>query len=363
MPHQSSPRHAARRDVRRPRYHPPLRTPAPSVTSRIFYARGALGPEVAAIQRALRELGHYLGPIDGIFGGGTEAAVRAFQAGRRLRADGIVGPRTWTRLFPGDDEIPPPGVASEPLARRVLMLTSAFETGVPPPECFAAVSGDFDGQGLSFGALQWNFGQGSLPPILRRLDEAHAGLVAAVFGPRAREWRAVVGADRQEQLEWARSVQTPRHTLIEPWQGLLRALGRTAECQQLQVEASASLFERALALCRRFGFVSERAVALMFDIVVQNGSVNEVVEARIRDDWARLGATREVDRLPIVARRRAEAANPRWVADVLARKLTIATGTGSVHGRHYNIEVQFGIGLRRGIDRGTGGTGDRRIRA
>jgi hypothetical protein len=324
-----------------------------------FYARGALGPEVAAIQRALAERGLYVGPIDGIFGGGTEAAVRVFQAAHRLRADGVVGPRTWRRLFPGTDEIPPPGVVTEPLARRVLMLTSAFETSVAPPDCFATVSGDFDGQGLSFGALQWNFGQGSLQPILARLDAEHGEVAAAVFGPRHGEWRAMLGAGHEEQIEWARSLQTARHTLVEPWHGLWKTLGRTPECQQLQVDASRTLFDRALALCERFGLVSERAVALMFDIVVQNGSISAVVEARIRDDWARFGATREADRLPIVARRRAEAANPRWVADVLARKLTIAHGTGSVHGRNFNLEVQFGIGLRRGI----GGSVDRRIRA
>lgn len=349
--HSRPARPSGQQAAARPVASAPQRRPAATTEAAVFYARGSLGPEVASLQRALRDLGHYGGPVDGIFGGGTEAAVRAFQSSRRLRADGIVGPRTWARLFPDDEEIPPPGVASQPLARRVLMLTSAFETSVPAPECFATVTGDFDGQGLSFGSLQWNFGQGSLQPILRRMDQEHGASIDAAFGPRAGEWRAVLAAERAEQIQWAQSIQTPRHVLVEPWLGLWRTLGRTAECQQLQVEASAGLFDRAVALCQRFGLVSERAVALMFDIVVQNGSISGVVEARIRDDWARFGATREVDRLPIVARRRAEAANPQWVADVLARKLTIATGTGSVHGRHYNLAVHYGIGLRRGVPR------------
>jgi hypothetical protein len=36
--------------------------------------------------------------------------------------------------------------------------------------------------------------------------------------------------------------------------------------------------------------------------------------------------------MSIVANRRAEAANPRWVDDVRVRKLCIARGEGAVHG-------------------------------
>jgi peptidoglycan hydrolase-like protein with peptidoglycan-binding domain len=36
---------------------------------------------------------------DGIFGSGTEAKVKAFQAANRLTADGIVGPGTWGKLL------------------------------------------------------------------------------------------------------------------------------------------------------------------------------------------------------------------------------------------------------------------------
>ncbi|MEX1144712.1 MAG: peptidoglycan-binding protein [Acidimicrobiia bacterium] len=57
------------------------------------------GEAVRDLQARLVALGHDIGPDDpGDFGDGTAAAVRAFQAARRLRVDGIVGRQTWNTL-------------------------------------------------------------------------------------------------------------------------------------------------------------------------------------------------------------------------------------------------------------------------
>jgi peptidoglycan hydrolase-like protein with peptidoglycan-binding domain len=47
----------------------------------------------------IRELQMLLGvAVDGMFGGKTEAAVRAFQRNQQIVPDGIVGPKTWAKL-------------------------------------------------------------------------------------------------------------------------------------------------------------------------------------------------------------------------------------------------------------------------
>jgi peptidoglycan hydrolase-like protein with peptidoglycan-binding domain len=51
-------------------------------------------PRVRALQRRLRTLGHRPGPVDGLYGPLTEAAVERLQRDTGLSADGIVGPRT-----------------------------------------------------------------------------------------------------------------------------------------------------------------------------------------------------------------------------------------------------------------------------
>jgi len=55
------------------------------------------GRDVTGVQRALRRAGYRI-PIDGRFGPATETALMRFQRKHGLRADGVVGPRTWALL-------------------------------------------------------------------------------------------------------------------------------------------------------------------------------------------------------------------------------------------------------------------------
>jgi GH25 family lysozyme M1 (1,4-beta-N-acetylmuramidase) len=57
------------------------------------------GDDVAQLQQRLWDLGYDPGPVDGIFGPLTEAAVVALQLDRVLVADGIVGPLTAAELW------------------------------------------------------------------------------------------------------------------------------------------------------------------------------------------------------------------------------------------------------------------------
>ncbi len=59
---------------------------------------GARGSPVTALQKRLNALGFNAGTADGSFGPKTLAAVKAFQKSRGLAADGVVGPKTWTKL-------------------------------------------------------------------------------------------------------------------------------------------------------------------------------------------------------------------------------------------------------------------------
>lgn len=59
--------------------------------------RGDTGERVRTVQYLLRQAGYSVS-ADGVFGSGTESAVRSFQQARGLAVDGVVGTATWERL-------------------------------------------------------------------------------------------------------------------------------------------------------------------------------------------------------------------------------------------------------------------------
>ena len=64
-------------------------------------SKGSKGEAVRAIQILLTAYGFSCGSAgaDGVFGSGTESAVKGFQRACKLDADGIVGRNTWTALL------------------------------------------------------------------------------------------------------------------------------------------------------------------------------------------------------------------------------------------------------------------------
>lgn len=58
-----------------------------------------IGDRHPVVEMAQRKLGLFGAATDGIFGPKTEAAVKAYQARRKLKPDGVVAAGTWTSLL------------------------------------------------------------------------------------------------------------------------------------------------------------------------------------------------------------------------------------------------------------------------
>lgn len=56
----------------------------------------------------------------------------------------------------------------EEISLKIAALIYSFEGS-----SYTKLSGNFDGQGISYGLLQWNFGQGTLQPLLISMNTNH----------------------------------------------------------------------------------------------------------------------------------------------------------------------------------------------
>jgi peptidoglycan hydrolase-like protein with peptidoglycan-binding domain len=69
-----------------------------SATNTSTTSTAASDPAVVDLQKVMTRLGYYSGPIDGVYGSATMAAVTAMQKALGVTADGIYGPSTDAAL-------------------------------------------------------------------------------------------------------------------------------------------------------------------------------------------------------------------------------------------------------------------------
>jgi hypothetical protein len=82
---------------------------------------GSQGASVTFLQKRLNANGYKVAE-DGDFGPGTEQAVEQFQAANNMKADGIVGPMTWTLLLSKGSVAVPKDVVAEQKAALTALI-------------------------------------------------------------------------------------------------------------------------------------------------------------------------------------------------------------------------------------------------
>ena len=294
--------------------------------TRLLFGPGAHGESVRIIQQNLTAAGFDTNGIDASYGHGTFAAVQAFQTKHGLPVTGSVDDATWS-LLAANAPIPS-------LRERCLGLTSTFEG-----HGYTLAEGNFDGAGVTWGIIGFTLKGGELSQIVKATYAADPALVRDCFGDGTDTLLNVLSQPQDQQLAWADSVSSgaSKTTLAEPFKSGFRKLGESSLGQQLQQQrVDADYFHPALATAKAYGLTTELGVALAFDIHVQDGGINSTIGNNVRAQMTP-GMT-EKDVRVLIANGVADHASAAWREDVRTRKLTVATGEGTVHGVHYLLK-------------------------
>ncbi len=238
--------------------------------------------------------------------------------------------------FPLEADVPVPPAAKDitlvEAQSMALAITTAFEGGKGMN--YQALADNFDGQGMSFGLIQWNFGQNTLGPLLAKMLSADAKAFEACFGEGtdfATLKTALEGNKQADQLKWVAAVLKDKRTA---WQSAFRAVGANATFQRIQREQAASQYHPIVvsgikslrsAAPELMKDVEFRTYAALFDTAVQqNGILSSAAAIKTRLEKEK--PKTQLELATIAVTERARKANDRWVADCLSRRLGILAG-------------------------------------
>src|SRR5262245_33636263 len=289
--------------------------------AKILLAIGAKGEFARKVQRRLQGLGSDPQGIDGGYGKNTRGAVSRLEQAAGLAQTGEVGGVRWKRLM---------GALPPNVKDRSLQLTAAFEG-----HDFTLAQGNFDGAGITWGVIGFTLKHGELSKIILEIHQRDPELVRQAFGTKTDELITVMKSSKAKQMAFADGISlgAKKVKLAEPWRSAFERFGEIAAVQALQLElADRDYFRPALQTAKEFGLKTELGLALMFDTHVQNGGVKSSAREEIARDLAEHPVTSEQELRVIIAHAVADKANAEFREDVRARKLTIATGSGKVHG-------------------------------
>ncbi len=261
--------------------------------------------------------------------------------------------------------------APEDFVKAAVAITPGFEVSGDP---YLGVSGDFDGMGISCGALQWNIGQGSLQPMVKNVGKTHVTDTMPTFG--GQMWTACNGSI-PAGLSIVRGWQNGSTLKTKPKAELKALMGsdkmRAEQDKRIATVATKAFSQAtAWAAARGDSSASKRLFCWFFDVVTQNGGLEGLTFAKTKnfiemnqpdkvDDLicdflaglsgpsghvkdAKKNAALWRDNAPgekleilVMSYLRAQTASQQWRHVVINRKGTIAMGVGWVNSTKYTF--------------------------
>lgn len=204
------------------------------------------------------------------------------------------------------------------------------------------IAGNFDGQGLSLGYFQWCIGQGTLQPLLNRMDREYNTEMKGIFGSNYDSIHNMIFDTPENQLLWAKSINNLTNTIAEPWYSEFVSLCNNQHFINIESDAEAYKIGQAMIICDKYNLKTVRGFALAFDIAVQNGSISQEAGKIIDATIVQNPNMTEKDLLNVIANAVADTSTNN-AEDIRLRKIAIVNGNGFVHGTMLDLDKNYGL--------------------
>lgn len=237
------------------------------------------------------------------------------------------------------------GVSLEKAQEISLFVSNLFE-GKPTKNGdldYGALAGDFDGQGMSFGIIQWNFGTDTLGQILLSMYQANNTKFKDSFDDKLDVTTLISNVEAEDHdalMHWARKVQKDYNL---EWKSAFLNLSKVEEFNDIQKKSAIAKYHGSVLGCISFmrsispelmSKIEVRTYVALFDLCVQQGSLtpkkrHEIVSeaaTNIKRQFEAEQPSTQIEFLKIACRERAYLAKSASVLDCLSRRFGIING-------------------------------------
>lgn len=229
---------------------------------------------------------------------------------------------------------------SKPTRKTRLKPVFAFECGLEVVANYETrgnpyeqVTGNFDGAGISFGVVQFNFKSGTLQRLFEMFYLADPEALQACFDRPEQydELSRIVKGSKSKAIKWGDGISTGtgKSKVIAPWDKCFRAMGQVEKFKQIQksfaYEKYGQLMLSTLAFLEGLSDVeirNHRCLTAIFDMCIQQGGhgrAKNEIKKRVLDE----NPSDEITLTHITVEERAKKANLVYRADCLSRRLGI----------------------------------------
>ena len=212
-------------------------------------------------------------------------------------------------------------------AKEIALQVSGSYEGLSPS--YSSLAKNFDGAGMSWGIIQFNFGQDTLGALLRDMKVESLKKFNTCFENEddLKSLNNALASGTQSQIDWAIDMQTNHETR---WKKIFNSLAEVSEFQEIQLKAVERYDNTAINIIEWMRAkkpelmqqINLSTFIALHDLAIQQGSI-EKAKSAINIKLNSTPPLTQDEFIRLVVTERGATASSKWRADCISRRLGI----------------------------------------